>query len=93
MSKKRKTPRFESEDQERDFWADESSTDYVDWSKAQRVTLPELKPSVKTISLRLPKSMYEQLKALANKRDVPYQSLIKFFLAERIRREMDRDAA
>jgi len=93
MSKKRKTPRFETEDQERDFWADESSTAYVDWSKARRVTLPDLKPSVKTISLRLPKSMYEQLKALANKRDVPYQSLIKLFLAERIRREMKRDAA
>jgi len=93
MGKKRKTPRFETEDQEREFWADEDSTDHVDWSKAQRVTLPDLKPSVKTISLRLPKSMYEQLKALANKRDVPYQSLIKLFLAERIRRELERDAA
>ncbi len=93
MSKKRKTPRFENEDQEREFWAEEDSTDHVDWSKAQRVTLPDLKPSVKTISLRLPKSMYEQLKALANKRDVPYQSLIKIFLAERIRRERERDAA
>jgi predicted DNA binding CopG/RHH family protein len=93
MGKKRKTPRFETEDQEREFWADEDSTDHVDWSKARRVTLPDLKPSVKTISLRLPKSMYEQLKALANKRDVPYQSLIKLFLAERIRRELERDAA
>lgn len=93
MSKKRKTPRFETEDEEREFWAEEDSTDHVDWSKAQRVTLPDLKPSVKTISLRLPKSMYEQLKALANKWDVPYQSLIKLFLAERIRRELERDAA
>lgn len=93
MGKKRKTPRFETEDQEREFWANEDSTDHVDWSKARRVTLPDLKPSVKTISLRLPKSMYEQLKALANKRDVPYQSLIKLFLAERIRRELERDAA
>jgi len=93
MTKKRKAPRFGSEDQEREFWAEEDSTDHVDWSKAQRVTLPDLKPSVKTISLRLPKSMYEQLKALANKRDVPYQSLIKLFLAERIRRELGRDTA
>lgn len=97
MSKKRKQerkePRFETEAQEREFWAREDSTDHVDWSRARRVTLPDLKPSVKTISLRLPKSMYEQLKALANKRDVPYQSLIKLFLAERIRRELERDAA
>lgn len=97
MSKKRKQerkePRFETEDQEREFWAREDSTDHVDWSGARRVTLPDLKPSVKTISLRLPKSMYEQLKALANKRDVPYQSLIKLFLADRIRRELERDAA
>ncbi len=93
MSKKRKTPRFKTEDKEREFWAEEDSTDHVDWSKAKRVTLPDLKPSVKTISLRLPKSMYEQLQALANKRDVPYQSLIKIFLAERIRRELERDAA
>lgn len=93
MSKKRKTPRFENEDQEREFWTEEDSTEYIDWSQAQRLTLPDLKPSVKTISLRLPKSMYEQLKALANKHDVPYQSLIKLFLAERIRRELKRDAA
>lgn len=93
MSKKRKSPRFENEDQEREFWTEEDSTEYIDWSQAQRLTLPDLKPSVKTISLRLPKSMYEQLKALANKHDVPYQSLIKLFLAERIRRELKRDAA
>jgi len=93
MSKKRRPLRFETEDQERDFWAEEDSTDHVDWTQAQRVTLPDLKPSVKTISLRLPKAMYEQLKALANQRDVPYQSLIKLFLAERIRRELGRGAA
>lgn len=93
MSKKRKNRRFESEDEERDFWAAQDSTDFVDWSEAQRVTLPHLKPSVKTISLRLPQSMYDQLKALANKHHLPYQSLIKLFLAERIRRELERDAA
>lgn len=93
MSKKRRIPRHKTEDQEREYWAEEDSTEHVDWSKAQRVTLPNLKPSVKTISLRLPKSMYEQLRALANKRDVPYQSLIKFFLADRIQRELKKNAA
>lgn len=85
--------RFRSEDEERDYWADHDSTEHVDWSRAERVSLPNLKPSVKSISLRLPKSMLEQLRILANKRDVPYQSLIKVFLAERIRKELDEDAA
>jgi predicted DNA binding CopG/RHH family protein len=93
MSKKRNHRRFKNEDEERDFWATQDSTDFVDWTKAQRATLPDLKPSVKTISLRLPQAMYDQLKALANKHHVPYQSLIKLFLAERIRRELERDAA
>ena len=93
MSKKRNHRRFKNEDEERDFWATQDSTDFVDWSKAQRATLPDLKPSVKTISLRLPQAMYDQLKTLANKHHVPYQSLIKLFLAERIRRELERDAA
>jgi len=63
-------------------------TEYVDWKKAKRVTLANLKPSVKTISLRLPESMLEKLKLLANKRDVPYQSLVKVFLADRIEEEL-----
>ena len=84
----KKVPRFKSETEERDFWANNDSSDYVDWSKAKRVLLPNLKPSLKTISLRLPEIMLEELKLLANKRDVPYQSLIKIFLSERIAKEI-----
>jgi len=84
----KKIPRFKSEDRERAFWAKADSTDYIDWTKARRVVFPNLKPSLKTISLRLPEMMLEQLKQLANKRDVPYQSLIKMFLAERLAEEM-----
>lgn len=80
-------PVFRTEDGERDFWATHDSTDYVDWSKARRVLLPNLKPSVRTISLRLPVSMIEGLKALANKRDLPYQSLLKVFISERLEKE------
>ncbi len=86
MSKK--IPRFKTEDEEREFWATHDSTEYVDWKKAKRAVLPELKPSLKTISLRLPESMLQELKLLANKRDVPYQSLLKIFLSERIREEL-----
>lgn len=86
MSKK--TPKFKNEDEEREFWATHDSTEYFDWKKARRVVLPELKPSLKTISLRLPESMIEELKLLAHKRDVPYQSLLKIFLSERIRKEL-----
>ncbi len=88
MAKKRQIPKFESEDQERDFWATHDSTEYVDWSQARRVTFAHLKPSTKTIALRLPESLLEELKLLANKRDVPYQSLLKIFLAERVAREL-----
>lgn len=90
--KKRKR-KFGSEDEERKYWASHDSTDEVDWSAAKKVTLPNLRPSVKTISLRIPESMLEELKLLANKRDVPYQSLIKVFLSDRIRRELKKDAA
>lgn len=86
-------PRFESEDEERDFWAAHDSAEYVEWSRAQRVTLSNLKPSVRTISLRLPEMMLEELKRLANRRDVPYQSLMKVFLAERIEEELRREGA
>ncbi len=87
--KKRKR-KFKNEDEERKYWASHDSADDVDWSTAKKVTLPNLRPSVKTISLRIPESM---LKLLANKRDVPYQSLIKVFLSDRIRRELKKDAA
>ncbi len=85
MNRKRKSmPAFESEVEERAFWESHDSTDRVDWSKAQRVRFPNLKPSTKPISLRLPVALLEQIKTEANKRDVPYQSLIKVWLSEKI---------
>ncbi|MBU4293955.1 MAG: BrnA antitoxin family protein [Actinobacteria bacterium] len=84
----KKIPEFENEDKERQFWAKADSLEYVDWKKAKKVVFPELKPSVKTISLRLPESLLEEIKLLANKRDVPYQSLMKIFLSERIKKEL-----
>ena len=85
---RKRLPRLASEDQERDYWAKQDSTVYLDWTNAKRVALPNLKPSLKTISIRLPAAMIEDLKVLANQRDVPYQSLLKVFLAERIDREL-----
>jgi predicted DNA binding CopG/RHH family protein len=84
---KRKIPIFKIENQEREFWGRADSALYVDWKKARKVRFPNLKPTMRTISLRLPESMLAQLKVLANKRDVPYQSLMKIFLAERIAEE------
>lgn len=86
MSKK--LPQFASEEEERDFWADHDSAAYVDWSRAERVVLPNLKPSTTTISLRLPEHMLNDIKMIANKRDVPYQSLMKSFLADRLEDEL-----
>jgi predicted DNA binding CopG/RHH family protein len=85
---KKGVPSFKSQDEERDYWASHDSTEHVDWSAARRVLLPNLKPSLKTISVRLPQSMINELKVLANRRDVPYQSLMKVFLAERIEQEL-----
>jgi predicted DNA binding CopG/RHH family protein len=84
---KKKIPKFTNEESERKFWATADSTEYVDWSTAKRTKLVNLKPLLKTISLRLPVSMIEDLKMLANRRDVPYQSLLKVFLAERLAQE------
>lgn len=81
---KKQIPQFKSEDAEREFWSKEDSAQYLDWTKAKRTNFPNLKPSTKTISLRLPESTIEALKVLANKRDVPYQSLLKVFLTEKI---------
>ena len=86
---KKKLPRFTSEDQEREFWAEHDVVDYFDWDRAVSGSFPALKPSTTTISVRLPGAMLEDLKALANERDVPYQSLLKVFLAERIARERE----
>jgi len=81
-------PEFKSEDEEREFWATHDSADYIDWDQAERVVFPKLKPSTKTISLRLSESMLNEIRLLANKQDVPYQSLIKVFLRERIDQEL-----
>jgi predicted DNA binding CopG/RHH family protein len=80
-------PTFTSEAEERRFWETHDTTPYVDWSTAQATRFPNLKPSTETISLRLPAGLLADLKALANKQDVPYQSLLKVFLAERVARE------
>lgn len=85
---KKKIPKFKTEAEEQKFWSKADSTEYIDWKKAKRMVLPNLKPSLKTISLRLPESMIEELKLLANKRDVPCQSLLKMFLSERIEKEI-----
>ncbi len=84
----RKIPKFESEDQEREFWASHDSADYVDWRRAKRVKLSNLRPTTRTISIRLPEAMIERLKVLANKRDVPYQSLLKMYVADKIEEEL-----
>jgi predicted DNA binding CopG/RHH family protein len=77
-------PKFKNEAEEREFWETHDTTPYVDWSKAQRVSFPNLKLSTTTISLRLPQGLLDQIKIAANKRDVPYQSLIKMWLAEKV---------
>ncbi|MGB7208139.1 MAG: BrnA antitoxin family protein [Pyrinomonadaceae bacterium] len=88
MKKLKEIPKFENEDQERNFWATENSTEYIDWEKAEPAVLPNLKPTTTTISLRMSESMLNKIRLVANKRDVPYQSLIKIFLKERIDEEL-----
>ncbi len=87
MTKLKKIPRFKSERDELEFWSTHDSADYVDYSKTKRVLFPNLKPSTRTISIRLPESLVEHLKVLANKRDIPYQSLLKMFLIEKVEEE------
>jgi len=86
--KKKKVPVFENEDQEREFWTSHDAADYIDWRQARPVQLVNLRPTTRTISIRLPEIMLERLKILANKRDVPYQSLLKMFVAEKIEEEL-----
>ncbi len=87
-SKRKPIPQFSSEDEELEFWATHDSSEYLDWNKAEKnPTFSHLKPSTRTISIRLPESLIAALKTLANKRDVPYQSLVKIFLAEKIKEE------
>ena len=88
--KKNKIPNFRTEEEERNFWSSHDSTEYIDWSKAKNITLSNLKPSVKTISIRLPEMMVEELKLLANKRDIPYQSLMKMYISEKVEEELQR---
>lgn len=83
-------PTFQSEEEEREFWAREDSTEYLDWEEAEEVIFSKLKPSTRTISLRLPELMLNELRIIANKRDIPYQSLIKLFLKERIDTELKK---
>ncbi|MFA5640823.1 MAG: BrnA antitoxin family protein [Mariniphaga sp.] len=88
MSKQKKIPVFKNEEEEREFWAVNDSSEYVNWIKAKRTVFTNLKPSTKTISLRLPEHILDEIKMLARKRDVPYQSLIKIFLKERLNEEL-----
>jgi predicted DNA binding CopG/RHH family protein len=88
--KKNRIPQFRTEEEEREFWASHDSTEYIDWSKAESVTLSNLKPSVRSISIRLPEIMVEELKLLAHKRDVPYQSLMKIFISEKVEEELQK---
>lgn len=88
-SKTKKVPKFKTEDQEREFWAKNDVTDYIEVKSGTKMNLPNLKPSTQTISLRLPEDLLEEIKVLANKRDVPYQSLIKILLLE----SLDDDSA
>ncbi len=88
MGNLKKIPVFKSEDEEREFWANHDSSEFVNWKKSKRILLPNLKPSTKTISLRLPQHLLDELKMIAGKRDVPYQSLIKMFLKDRLNEEL-----
>ena len=88
MKKLKSIPKFKNEKEEKEFWLKADSTKYVNWNKSNSATFPKLKPSTTTISLRLPESLLNELKTVANKRDVPYQSLIKIFLKERVDSEL-----
>jgi len=85
---KKNIPTFKNEAEERRFWEAHDSSEYVDWAVAMEVRMPNLRPTTRSISIRLPEAMVEELKLLANKRDVPYQSLLKVFLSERIEAEL-----
>ena len=88
MSKYKNVPLFKSEEEERRFWELHDSSEYIDWKKAKRPVFPNLRPSSKTISLRLPEHILNEIKMIARKRDIPYQSLIKMFLSDRLKEEL-----
>lgn len=85
-------PQFKNEDKEREFWATHDSTDYIDWDKAEEAIFPNLKPTTRSISLRLPEYLLARIKQLANSKDIPYQSLMKIFLAERVEKELSKSS-
>ena len=85
MNKLKNPPKFKTTAEERSFWEKNDSSEFVDWSKAVRAAMPNLKPSTRTISLRLPEMLLDNIKMEANKRDIPYQSLIKAWLAEDVK--------
>jgi predicted DNA binding CopG/RHH family protein len=85
VRKLKKIPKLDSEDSVREFWANADSTEHVDWSKAKLSFFPQLKPSSRTISIRLPEALLESIRVLANRQDVPYQSMLKILLAEKVR--------
>jgi predicted DNA binding CopG/RHH family protein len=88
MKQLKKIPDFKNTEEEAEFWDTHDSTEYIDWSKAQRAVFPNLKPSTESISLRLPSFLLARIKQLANKKDVPYQSLMKIFLSEQVEKEL-----
>ncbi len=88
MSKFKEIPVFRSEKEEREFWNNHDSSEYIDWKSSEKVVFRNLKPSTKTISLRLPEHILDEIKMLARKQDVPYQSLIKIFLKDRLNEEL-----
>jgi len=89
MKKLKQIPNFNSEDEEREFWAKADSSEYFDWSKGEEVIFPNLKPSTESISLRLPSYLLARIKEIANKKDIPYQSLMKIFISERMHQELE----
>jgi len=88
MSKLKKLPAFNNEEEEREFWNTHDSSEYIDWKNSEKAVFPNLKPSTKTISLRLPEHILDEIKMLDRKRDIPYQSLIKMFLKDRLNEEL-----
>lgn len=90
-SKLKPIPSFKNEDEEREFWMTHDSTEYIDYSKAVELDLSDLKPSMRSISIRLPKYLLQRIKELANAKDVPYQSLMKMYLSDRVEEELSRN--
>ena len=88
MKKLKKIPGFKNEDEERKFWATHDSTEYIDWSVSKQVRFSKLKPSEKAISIRMPEFLIADLKFLANQQGVPYQSLLKVYVAEKVKKEL-----